>query len=141
MTDLINLIYASSAVHQMGDEELLEILKKSRENNARLGVTGMLLYRGGNFLQVLEGERTVVTELYQQIAKDRRHHQVSKLVERPVQERGFALWSMGFKNLDGADLTTLPGYTQFLDISFDSDQFRDVGFAYTFLNVFKDGMR
>ena len=80
MSDLINLIYASSATRLMNEEDLLAILKKSHENNGQLNITGMLLYRGGNFLQVLEGEEKVVDERFKVIMGDPRHHQVTLAV-------------------------------------------------------------
>ena len=53
---LITLIYGSAAVDPFTEPELIALLEKSRANNQSLGVTGMLVYRDGNFLQVLEGE-------------------------------------------------------------------------------------
>lgn len=50
---MINLIYTSSAVELFREDELVELLKTSRDNNRRRGITGMLLYNDGNFLQVL----------------------------------------------------------------------------------------
>jgi len=60
----------------------------------------MLLYRGRNFLQVLEGEKTVVQELFKAIGQDPRHYHVSALITRPIAKREFAEWEMGFTNLD-----------------------------------------
>ncbi len=141
MTDLINLIYASSATHMMSNQDLLDILKKSHENNARYDITGMLLYRGGNFLQVLEGSEKAVDERFKVIMEDPRHRQVTLLLKRPVPKRQFEQWEMGFTNIDTIDTSTLPGYTPYLNEPFSSKRFTDVSFAYTFLNMFKEGMR
>lgn len=141
MTDLINLIYASSAIQEMTHDELVELLAKAREKNARLDITGMLLYRGGNFLQVLEGDKTVVEGLFKVIAQDPRHKQISRLISRPVSAREFAAWQMGFTDLDHLDPATIPGYTPFLKESFNSERFQDMTFAYTFLRIFKEQMR
>jgi hypothetical protein len=141
MSDLINLIYASSATRLMNEEDLLAILKKSHENNGQLNITGMLLYRGGNFLQVLEGEEKVVDERFKVIMGDPRHHQVTLMLKRPVPKRQFEKWEMGFTNIDTIDTSTLPGYTPYLNEPFNSNRFKDVGFAYTFLNMFKEEMR
>ena len=51
---LVSLSYVSSAVRKLDDHELLEVLRVARKNNERLGVTGMLLYHDGNFMQILE---------------------------------------------------------------------------------------
>ena len=141
MTTLSHLIYASSATRLMKEQDLLAILTKSHENNARLDVTGMLLYRGGNFLQVLEGQEAVIDDLFKVIMQDPRHHQVTLLLKRPVPSRQFKEWEMGFTNIDMIDTSTLPGYTPYLNEPFNSQRFKDVSFAYTFLNMFKEEMR
>jgi hypothetical protein len=141
MNPLINLIYASSATRPMNHQDLLAILTSSQKNNARLDVTGMLLYRGGNFLQVLEGAEAVVDERFKVIMQDNRHHQVTLLLKRPVPKRYFEQWEMGFTNLDTLDTSSLPGYTPYLNEPFNSNRFKDVSFAYTFLNLFKEQMR
>jgi hypothetical protein len=141
MSNLTNLIYASSATQDMSNDDLLKLLTKSRENNGRLNITGILLYRGGNFLQILEGEKDAVGALFKVIEQDPRHRQVSFLLQRPIPEREFAQWQMGFTNLDTIDSTTIPGYTPFLNESFNSDRFKDTTFAYTFLRIFKEQMR
>ncbi|MEP7288141.1 MAG: BLUF domain-containing protein [Chloroflexota bacterium] len=141
MSNLINLIYASSAVSEMPNDDLLQLLTQAREKNSRLDITGMLLYKGGNFLQVLEGDRQVVEDLYLVIEKDPRHHQSVIILKRPVTERSFSEWSMGFLQLDNIDPATVPGYTPFLNYSFSSEKFKDENFAYTFLRVFKKNLR
>jgi len=141
MSPLMNLIYASSATRKMHDQDLLDILSKSHQNNRGLDITGMLLYRGGNFLQVLEGEEAVLDERYQVILKDPRHYQVTLLLKRPVPKRHFENWEMGFTNLDTIDPNTIPGYTPYLNEPFNSQRFKDVSFAYAFLNMFKEEMR
>jgi hypothetical protein len=141
VTELINLIYGSSAKRQMADDQLLGILSKARNKNGRLGVTGMLLYRGGNFLQVLEGDKAVVEGLFDVIKKDERHHLVDLIAKRPVAERGFGAWEMGFVHIDTLDPTRIAGYTTFLKEPLNSERFKDMNFAYTFLEVFKEGIR
>jgi hypothetical protein len=141
MTHLVNLIYASSATRLMTDQDLLDILEKSRRNNTQRGLTGMLLYRGGNFLQVLEGTDEAVQERFNVIMGDPRHHQVILLLKRSVDKRQFEQWEMGFKNLDDVNATTIPGYTNYLNEPFSSNHFKNATFAYTFLNMFKEGMR
>ena len=61
---MFRLIYVSTARELMDKDALLGILAKAREKNARLGITGMLLYKDGNFLQLLEGEETIVRGIY-----------------------------------------------------------------------------
>lgn len=141
MSELINLIYASSAKRQLNHADLMDILEKSRRNNTRLGLTGMLLYRGGNFLQVLEGTEEAVKERFDVIMKDPRHHHVTMLLKRPVDKRQFEEWQMGFRNLDTVNANAIPGYTNYLNEPFNSNRFQNVSFAYTFLNMFREEMR
>ena len=65
---LVRLMYASRAAAAVNHDELLAILRKSKVNNPRHGVTGVLCYSGGIFLQVLEGGRSAVNHLYNRIA-------------------------------------------------------------------------
>jgi len=69
---MFHLVYVSSAVEPFSKTELVELLHVARANNERLGITGMLLYRDGNFMQVLEGEEPVVRDLYARIERDPR---------------------------------------------------------------------
>lgn len=91
------MVYGSAGVGEMGDDELRGVLEASRRNNARLGVTGMLLYRGGNFLQVLEGEQDAVRALYERIRKDPRHSGCIQFLWQPSERRMFPAWTMALR--------------------------------------------
>lgn len=132
---LVSLIYASTATHKLSRQEIMDILDKSREKNKQLDITGMLLYKDGNFLQVLEGEENVVTKLYETIEADLRHIGTHLMLKRPIDERTFGDWQMGFVDLDDVDPSQLEGYSNFLDTPLDKIQ--DGSLAYTFLNTFK----
>jgi len=93
------LVYVSSSKGLFSAAALDDILKVSRRNNARLGITGILLYRGGNIMQVLEGEWEPLERLYQVIREDPRHTGLIKLVDREVAKRDFEFWSMDFQDL------------------------------------------
>lgn len=97
---MLQLVYASSATHLFSPDDLVDILRASRRNNAEAGVTGALLYSDGNFMQVLEGPEGPVTETYDRIAKDPRHRGVLPLLRQAVDERQFPEWTMGFRSLD-----------------------------------------
>ncbi len=97
---MIQLIYLSFFSHPLSTAELEEILAVSRRNNEALGITGLLIVKGHAFLQALEGEKAAVYKLYEKIKQDSRHHDVMKISEENIQQRAFANWSMGFKNLD-----------------------------------------
>ena len=89
---LVRLMYASRAAASVDQEELVAILRKSKANNPAIGVTGVLCYSEGVFLQVLEGGRSAVNQLYNRIAADDRHTQVELLSYEEIGERSFAGW-------------------------------------------------
>jgi hypothetical protein len=95
--NLLSTLYASTAVESFDDEMLRSLLEQSRENNARNDLTGMLLYRGGRFVQVLEGPESVVRALIETIRHDPRHTNMRTLFEEPILERQFAAWTMGYE--------------------------------------------
>lgn len=116
---LISLVYTSIAAKLMTDDEMRDILAVSRRNNEKLNVTGMLLYKDGHFIQALEGESEAVEAIYAKIARDPRHTSVYKMFSRPIKERVFSEWEMGFNKFGEADAANLPGFTDFLKRPFD----------------------
>lgn len=113
---LVSLVYVSSAVELFSQGELTALLETSRRNNTPAGITGLLLYKDGNFMQVIEGDKTEIHVLQARIANDPRHTGIITLNERKISERQFPDWSMGFKNLSDPKLRVLPGYSEFLNI-------------------------
>lgn len=98
----IHLIYTSLATGHPSQQDLEELLEQSRRRNKRQNITGMLLYRSGVYLQVLEGDIKDVHEIFSDIEKDPRNTRVTKLLEEPLLKRDFPDWSMGFKRLDNS---------------------------------------
>jgi len=96
------LLYVSGAAGSVTDADIEQILSTSRRNNEARGVTGMLLYADGAFIQVLEGEETDVKAIAERIQGDRRHRNYMVLCEQRAEARAFADWQMGFKRLDPA---------------------------------------
>jgi hypothetical protein len=92
---LVRLLYASRAAAPLTDSVLEEILVQSRRNNPAQGVTGILCYSGEQFIQVLEGGRDEVCELFNAIVRDSRHVQVRILSYEEIPERRFGGWTMG----------------------------------------------
>ena len=120
---MISLIYVSSAVEPFSKEELLTLLETSRRNNALLNVTGMLLYKDGNFMQVIEGEEPAIRKLHTKISLNPRHDGLITLLETPIERRQFTEWSMGFKDLSDPSLRETPGYSEFLTTPLTSPEF------------------
>ncbi len=138
---MLSLIYVSSALREFSDDDLLALLEQSREKNARLDITGMLLYKDGNFIQVLEGPDDAVHQIFETIRGDSRHHGVIRLLERPIETRDFPDWQMGFRKLGKQDLPDIPGYTEFMDEPLNSEQFRtNAGHARRLLDIFRRNM-
>ena len=109
---LVRLMYASRANESVNQDELVAIVRKSKANNPSIGVTGVLCYSAGIFLQVLEGGRSPVSALYNKIAQDRRHHDVVLLSYEEIGERSFAGWSMGQVNLNRLNPALLLKYSE-----------------------------
>jgi Sensors of blue-light using FAD len=109
---LVRLMYASRASESVNQEELVAILKKSKANNPGIGVTGVLCFSSGIFLQVLEGGRSAVSALYNRIATDPRHREVVLLSYEEIGERRFAGWSMGQVNLGRLNPALLIKYSE-----------------------------
>ena len=123
MDNLFRLAYVSSARHLFSKAELLALLNQARDKNARLGITGMLLYKDGNFMQLIEGEETTIHALFAAISADPRHHQSVVVLDESITERLFENWSMGFYDLADPALQTLPGFSSFMNRSLDSQTF------------------
>ncbi len=94
---MIQICYISTARPRVGWDMVDEILRTSRRNNARARVTGLLLFNGKRFLQLLEGAADPVEETFARIQKDDRHFAVVKLSERTIAEREFGGWDMAFE--------------------------------------------
>ena len=138
---MIELIYVSAAVRPMLDPELFVLLARSRVNNAKAGLTGLLLHERGSFLQVLEGEAVAVKGLFAKIARDPRHDRVTTILEGPIRERAFARWTMGFVSLAGPVRET-HGFSEFFAPTFSVESFlanREHAAARRVLLAFRDG--
>jgi len=104
------LIYISTSIKLMSQDELASILSKSRQNNSAKNITGILLYSEGVFMQALEGDENDVQEIYTAITKDSRHKNIIKLTNGPLNERNFPQWSMGFVALQPEKMLELESY-------------------------------
>jgi hypothetical protein len=108
---LVRLMYASRAVPAVDAEELHTLLRQCRANNPKHGITGVLCFADRIFLQVLEGGRPAVNQLYQRIAQDTRHTNVELLAYEEIAERRFAGWAMGQVQMAGLNPALLLKYS------------------------------
>ena len=109
---LVRLMYASRAVDTVDDDQLHSILRKSKAANPGSGITGVLCYSGGIFIQVLEGGRSAVNVLYNRIVTDPRHRDVVLLSYEEIGERRFAGWTMGQVNMQRLNPALLLKYSE-----------------------------
>lgn len=107
------IVYVSTAKQKFNSGKLKELLKKSRVFNQKNGITGMLLYSDGDFIQALEGPKETVLTLFQKISKDERHGQIIKIKAGHWDNRKFSVWSMGFYEVSKEDWQNLPGFNNF----------------------------
>ena len=108
---LVRLLYASRAT-DASLEAIEAILLQSRQHNPECGITGILCYGGGIFLQAIEGGRMAVSELYGHIQKDMRHKEVTLLHYEEITERRFGGWTMGQVNMSKINASILLKYAE-----------------------------
>jgi hypothetical protein len=108
---LVRLLYASRAIDTSPDA-IETILAQSRLHNPECGITGILCYGGGIFLQAIEGGRMPVSELYGHIQRDSRHKDVVLLHYEEIPERRFGGWTMGQVNMSRINASILLKYAE-----------------------------
>lgn len=135
------LVYVSSATTLFSRSDLEDILGKSVDYNANLGISGMLLYKDGNVMQVLEGEEEAVRTLYAKIGLDPRHKGLIVIWDGWQVTRQFPSWSMAFRNLNDPDALEAPGYSQFLNTPLTGAEFAtNPTLCQQLLTTFKESM-
>lgn len=91
------IVYYSTATKSFTEQDLIELLTVANNYNHQRGITGCLVYADGKFIQLLEGERIAVLELFERIKRDPRHINVTVTVEMAVNQKLFPDWGMAFK--------------------------------------------
>ena len=104
---LRSVIYTSSAAPGFTVRDLSDVLAASRRNNARWHLSGVLLFEGGTFLQVVEGPAWPMDKALSRIRADERHRGITMLSDREADRRYFPDWAMGSRELDGEAAFTL----------------------------------
>ncbi len=95
------IIYTSIAKGFPGEKDFRHLLNQCHKNNLEKGISGLLLYYNGQYLQLIEGEKDKIQTLYQVIRKDPRHENVVVLEEGEQAGKNFPDWAMGFKAVAG----------------------------------------
>jgi len=113
-SELACLVYVSQDTQHLSEAEIQQLLQHWSEKNDKLHVTGLLIRDGASFLQILEGEKPVIDDLFQTISRDSRHAKITKLVETPVRERSFSNWSMKYATVAHGQEGVLPELMDYL---------------------------
>ena len=104
------IVYVSTAQRPLSEKELIDVLKVSRTNNKKYNVTGILLYCQGTFMQVLEGDKNNIDQIYKAIDLDPRHKNVIKLASGISSKRNFPDSSMAFASVNPETLQEIEGF-------------------------------
>ncbi|MDN4173643.1 BLUF domain-containing protein [Nocardioides sp. SOB77] len=141
---MLSLTYVSSATELADADALVGALEAIRPRNHERGITGVLLYRGGNIIQVLEGPDEQVERTFASIERDHRHRGVIVLLREQVDRRSFPDWSMGFRDVSALDLDREDGFTDFLrgrdDLTTGEDD-HHAEIVASLLRTFRESMR
>ena len=135
---LVSIVYMSRAVVPFDDGDLATLLDGSRLRNEALGVSGLLVVKGGRFMQLLEGPAWSVDDRFAAISRDPRHGEVKSLIREDIERRRFDGWSMAYRSLDDADVHAEPGFSPFLSGATDFPRSFDRTSAAWLLKWFRD---
>ncbi len=111
MSKIFQIIYASTTSYLYTEKELNNLLEQSRTANLKIGITGLLAYKDGNFMQTIEGQEQKIMELMLKISRDTRHHGIILMFKGFIERREFSNWSMAYLNLSG---DSSEGFSDFL---------------------------
>ncbi len=110
MDSLSAIVYRSRAVGPFSDTDLFYLLAHARDNNARLGLSGIIVYDRGHFFQWLEGADESLGHVWNKIRVDERHVDVEVLVDQQIPTRLFEGWSMQFAHRDRQHESIVDGF-------------------------------
>jgi len=96
---IYRLIYVSKVAEEFKPEDLAQIVKNAKINNAKRAITSFLIYGGDDFAQFIEGPEDIVKKHFKSIKKDKRHFDVQLVSQMKVKDRIFNDYTMGFWNM------------------------------------------
>jgi hypothetical protein len=106
---MIQLTYTSLASANFGMSDIQEIMRKAEKFNGENEITGCLLLYNRRFIQILEGEKEIIENLYSKIKQDKKHSNVNLLGTNETSTRIFPKWVMAFKEINDSHLGQLTG--------------------------------
>jgi hypothetical protein len=135
---LTRIIYLSSAINDLTDQDLMDLLQKSRDYNLKHNITGVLFHVDGNFIQIIEGEDQDIQHLYHKISLDYQHKNLIKVIEDHISTRQFDNWLMGYNKISWSEIIKLEGLENYKI----NDLFKNTDFiAKTFITTFLKNQR
>lgn len=121
----------------LSDEDLEIFLKEIRIKNKEQQITGLLLYNSKSFIQIIEGPKDNIHNLFEIISNDPRHYGIVKILEEKIKTRSFPDWSMGYRRLSDKESKQIPGFSNFMN-SKNPENIEGCGHKVIFLlNKFK----
>ena len=115
-SSLESIVYVSSAVRLLNIDDIAHLLTRARERNKEYGITGVLLYIGGNFMQYIEGPRDSLDHIYKIIRKAKQHTGIIMISRESIENRQFANWSMGFQTKEVEGYVGSPSENQLIEM-------------------------
>ncbi len=128
--EFAELIYVSLAEDNISTADIKSILETARVNNASKGITGLLCFDGNRFLQIIEGPKQNIKDLYLDIAQDKRHDHIELIHFEDIEERSFTRWQMAFKVAPKNLLLTLSDHSSLLNFSEAQGALRNTNFSF-----------
>ena len=116
VSNLESIVYVSSAVRLLTLEEITALLERARIRNREHGVTGVLLYIGGNFMQYLEGPTEGLDTIYRIVEQDKLHEGMILVSREKIEKRQFGDWSMAFQTRDFEGFVGAPNERKLIDM-------------------------
>lgn len=101
---MYQLNYRSESIPELESKDLADILEEANARNSEKNITGCLIYHEKSFVQILEGNKIDVLEIYEKITTDKRHHKVTLLWENDVESRYFTEWNMAYHQPEDRNL-------------------------------------
>jgi hypothetical protein len=95
-----SVLYLSVADPDLGSDEVQAIVSHSQRRNAVDNITGIMLFNGSNFLQLIEGDAASIDACFTRIQRDQRHSGVATLREEAITVREFPQWAMRYSLIE-----------------------------------------
>jgi len=112
---LFELIYNSIAEEFVSEKDIIDILNVCREFNTKFKITGCLLFHNREFLQIIEGEKEDILQLYENICNDKRHNNINLIMQGEIEKKMFPDWVMAFKELTDVEMAEISDYKNLRD--------------------------